>query len=337
MSRGRRAAPPCSERVLGARDAAAFDARSRRARAGTPAARCARDRLGADEAARVELHEAVEAALRAARSCRRARGRRAAARPRGAACRARRGRRAGGRAARRPRAARRQIAHGVARRAVELEAVRAGVAGARDQHAQAGQRASRRTRRSAARASSAATSGARIASLAGPCSASRPVSSLRVPRPRRGRAAWPHDPAVVLLDVRGVHAEQQRVGGEAVDGDVVDHAAVLVAEQAVAHAPDLQRGDGAADADARRRRSRPAPRSWIWPMCETSKSPARSRTAACSSRIERVLHRHLEARERDHARAERAVRLVERRARAGRSCADPTGSVGARACCAAAS
>ena len=48
------------------------------------------------------------------------------------------------------------------------------------------------------------------------------------------------------------------------------------------------------------------------PMCETSNRPAASRTALCSSRMPRVLHRHRPAAEVDHLGAERDVASVKR-------------------------
>ncbi len=126
-------------------------------------------------------------------------------------------------------------------------------------------------------------------------------------------ARVPHDPAVVLLDVRGVHAQEQRVVGEAVDGDVVHHAAVFVAEQAVAHAAGLQRRDRAADEplDARHR-ARPREMDLAHVRDVEEARGVAHRGVFLEDR--RVLHRHVEAGERHDARTERAVGFVERRA-----------------------
>ena len=56
------------------------------------------------------------------------------------------------------------------------------------------------------------------------------------------------------------------------------------------------------------------PLTRISPMCETSKRPARSRTASCSSDRPRVLDGHVPAAERNHLAAERPVPLPQRRA-----------------------
>ena len=55
-----------------------------------------------------------------------------------------------------------------------------------------------------------------------------------------------------------------------------------------------------------------APAISISPMWLTSNSPARVRTAMCSSVIPRVFDRHVPAAERDHSRAERSVARIER-------------------------
>ncbi len=150
--------------------------RSRRARAWREPARGARSPRRR-RSHRPRASRSARGPLRAARWCRRARVRRAGARPRGAACRARRGRRAAGPAAGPRRAARSRRAPCPAprrtarsRRSPCSRCARSGRARRRRGPPRSGSASSR------AAASRCATGSPR---LAGPWSASRPKRSLR--------------------------------------------------------------------------------------------------------------------------------------------------------------
>ena len=194
---------------------------------------------------------------------------------------------------------------------VDLEAVGAGVAGARDQgrpprdlaarEGPAGER--RELRRGHAREHAR-----RERTL------EREQARLVAAVARAGlRRRVARDPAPILLDVRRVHADQQRVGREAVEGDVVDDAACLVAEQAVAHAADRERRDGPREQALGRLDRRRALELDLAHVRDVEEPRALAHGGVLLE-DRAVLHRHLEAGELDHARAQATVGLVERRA-----------------------
>jgi len=119
------------------------------------------------------------------------------------------------------------------------------------------------------------------------------------------------DPAVVLLDVRRVHAEQERVVGEPVDGDVVHDATLFVAHQRIAHAAGTQRGHGAGQQPLGRSHGAGA----LQPDLPHVRYVEQARRLAHRPVLlddRGVLHRHREACEHDHARAQAAVDVVQR-------------------------
>ena len=128
---------------------------------------------------------------------------------------------------------------------------------------------------------------------------------------RRRVAGVSGDPREVLLDVRRVHAEEEGVLGEAVNRDVVDRAAGLVAQAAVADGADRERCDGAGDEPlGRGDRSRPGEMDLA--HVRDVEDPRALADGRVLGEDRRVLHGHQEAAELDHPRAERAVRRGER-------------------------
>ncbi len=141
--------------------------------------------------------------------------------------------------------------------------------------ARARPRASRsRKRKRGSAPSVASAAAASTARLAGPCSASS--AGLR----RCGRATSTpagrvaHDPAIVLLDVGGVHAQEQRARRRGGRRSRRRRRRPPRCRAAVAHAPGAERGDRAACTSRSTAATAPGPAKWIWPMCETSKRPA---------------------------------------------------------------
>ncbi len=128
---------------------------------------------------------------------------------------------------------------------VELEAVRARVAGAGDQGRLPGQLELREGEASQL-ASLDAADALEDRRAGGPLEGEQPggVAAIAHGRPRADVGL---DPGSVLLDVGRVHAQEERVLGQPVDGDVVHDAAVLVAQAAVAHPSRPQRCDAAGD------------------------------------------------------------------------------------------
>ena len=195
----------------------------------------------------------------------------------------------------------------------QLDAVLARVAGAADERLAAEHDAPRGLH--ARRAAGCRRSARRALARAGPGRrASR--TRRRRPRPRTSIVAGVlAHPGEVGLVVGGVRDRQEAVAGEAVGEEVVEQPAVLVAEHRVLRAADRharRRRWRARAAGTPRRRAR---RTRTSPMCETSKTPARVRTASCSARMpSRVLDRHLPAGERHELRARGHVRVEERRA-----------------------
>ena len=87
----------------------------------------------------------------------------------------------------------------------------------------------------------------------------------------------------VLGDVRCVHDHHDLVG-EAVDEAVVFDRAAVVEDRRVVHLADRERGDVVRrDVVDEIDRRGTGPRMMNSPMCETSNSPQRSRTALCST------------------------------------------------------
>ena len=225
-------------------------------------------RFGTDEAGGL-LAAPAEARLDRARDPRRGRCRRGGSRPPGAGCRARRAppaRPPGARA--RPTAARRRRAPpGSPRRPRRCSPVPPTSAGApprtrSPQVEPGGQRARLRAP-------------ARCRAPAGPARrASRSPRAGRAPSTSRP-VAWRLEPGEVLVVVGRVGDGQIAIGLEPVGEEVVEHAAVLAAQHAVLRAPDADRETSLLS----RRCSRPSasgPLVSISPMCETSKTPARS-------------------------------------------------------------
>ena len=86
--------------------------------------------------------------------------------------------------------------------------------------------------------------------------------------------------------VGGVGDRQVAVGAEPVGEEVVEHAAVLAAQHAVLRAADARSSTTSLESSRCSSALGAAARCVsISPMCETSKTPAASRTATCSARM----------------------------------------------------
>ena len=244
------------DRVALARDAALGERERRQLLGGAVGARRG-DRLGADEA-RLLLAAPAEPGLDRVAVGARGRCRRGESRPRAAACRGRRGRPARRRRrAARPRApARARARSGSRPRPRPCSRCRR----------RAPRRRPRRASPCACRAGSSPStrSADDRARVAGPGRrASRSRRGGRRPRRRSRRRA--REPGEVALVVGGVGDRQVAVVGEPVGEQVVEHAAVLAAEDRVLGAADLElarrrwRAGAAAVERARARRSRSRP------------------------------------------------------------------------------
>jgi hypothetical protein len=120
------------------------------------------------------------------------------------------------------------------------------------------------------------------------------------------------DPAPVLVDVRGVHAEEERVLGEPRHDDVVDAASRVVQHQPVARPAEPESEDVAGHERVGSRRRVAAREMDLAHVRHVEEAGALAhRGVLLEDRA--VLDRHLEAREGDEARAEPAVGLVEGR------------------------
>ena len=127
---------------------------------------------------------------------------------------------------------------GLRRRHEHLEAVLAGVAGARDRAAHAGHFAGGEPV-VLHLASGTAVSVCSTSSAAGPCSASSAYRLLVLTAGASAKSAHlAANPGVVLLDVRGVDDQQEVVVGHAVHEQVVDEGAGWRGERGVVDLPD---------------------------------------------------------------------------------------------------
>ncbi len=119
----------------------------------------------------------------------------------------------------------------------------------------------------------------------GPCSAIsayRELALTTATSPPRFRACA-RDPLVVLHDVAGVDDEQVVVVRQPIDQHVVDERAGGRGQRGVLRLADRQLATRRCWSATGRPRARPAPAISISPMWLTSNSPARVRTARCSS------------------------------------------------------
>src|SRR5207237_2960786 len=137
----------------------------------------------------------------------------------------------------------------------------------------------------------------------------RPVVAALV-RGRSGGLALAH-PVEVLLPAARVDADEEPFGGEAVDDDVVDDAALFVAERRVLRLPVLALGQIVGDeALGGLERGRALQDHLAHVAHVEDAGPLADRGVLLENAL--VLHRHLESGEFDHAGARGQVSFVER-------------------------
>ena len=179
-----------------------------------------------------------------------------------------------------PRGARSRIAE-------ELEAVLAGVAGAGDEARDAGHRPLGGVVVAERVEVDIGQAGQDRCRARAP--AARRARSRRCgPRARRPKSAPPMQVGELLdhgLAVRGVADDQNRSVAEPVDDEVVDDAAVGLAQHRVLRLA-VSRAPGIADDGVAQEGDRAAPRTSTSPMCDRSNRPTADRTVRCSSMIE---------------------------------------------------
>ena len=165
---------------------------------------------------------------------------------------------------------------------------------------------------------SAPVSGCSTSREAGPCNGNQGIPRAGVDRD--GIAGHGHalrNPGEVLLDVRGIDDEQEVVGGEAIDQQVVDEGAALGRQGGILRLADrqlrrvvardaLDPGQGIASGHLN-----------LAHVADVEQAGARPNGQMLVGDAA-VFDRHLPATERDHAGAQRDVAGVQRRATEGR-------------------
>jgi hypothetical protein len=121
------------------------------------------------------------------------------------------------------------------------------------------------------------------------------------------------DPLPVLVDVARVHRQHVSVTAEPVHGEIVDDAAVRMAEHGVLHLADVQHG-GVVGGERLQRRERLRPLDFELAHVADVEEADCAADGAVLLDDTRVLHGHFPAAERHHAGAGLDVRVVERSA-----------------------